>query len=68
MGAQLHEGEPATSFSGSADNNCVELAASDTALALRESDTPTTVLHTHRPQLTALLRHIRTTTPRTVTP
>ncbi|MEV6508901.1 DUF397 domain-containing protein [Streptomyces sp. NPDC051642] len=51
-----------SSYSGSADNNCVELAASDTTLALRESDAPTTVLHTQRPQLTALLRHIKTTT------
>lgn len=52
-----------SSHSGSADNNCVELAASDTTLALRESDAPTVVLHTDRPQLTALLRHIRTTAP-----
>ena len=57
-----------SSYSGSADNNCVELAASDTTLALRESDAPTVVLHTHRPQLTALLRHIKTTTPRTASP
>ncbi|WP_033282116.1 DUF397 domain-containing protein [Streptomyces sp. NRRL F-525] len=54
-----------SSYSGSADNNCVELAASDTTLALRESDNPTVVLRTHRPQLTALLGHIRTTTART---
>lgn len=53
-----------SSYSGSGDNNCVELAASDTTLALRESDTPTTVLHTDHPQLNALLRHIKTTTPR----
>jgi hypothetical protein len=57
-----------SSYSGSGDNNCVELAASDTTLALRESDTPTVVLHTHHPQLTALLRHIKTTTPRTASP
>ncbi|MFD4558336.1 DUF397 domain-containing protein [Streptomyces sp. NPDC058469] len=53
-----------SSYSGSGDNNCVELAASDTTLALRESDAPTVVLNAHRPQLAALLRHIRTTTPR----
>jgi len=52
-----------SSYSGSGDNNCVELAASDTALALRESDVPTVILHTHRPQLNALLQHIKTTTP-----
>ncbi|WP_019058223.1 DUF397 domain-containing protein [Streptomyces prunicolor] len=55
-----------SSYSGSGDNNCVELAASDTTLALRESDDPTVVLHTQRPQLTALLRHIRTSTARAV--
>lgn len=49
-----------SSYSGSGETNCVELGATQHALALRESDTPTTVLHTHRPQLAALLRHIRT--------
>ncbi|MCX5237522.1 DUF397 domain-containing protein [Streptomyces prunicolor] len=53
-----------SSYSGSGDNNCVELAASDTTLTLRESNNPTAVLHTHHPQLAALLRHIKTTTPR----
>ncbi|MEW1829314.1 DUF397 domain-containing protein [Streptomyces sp. NPDC088196] len=54
-----------SSYSGSGDGtNCVELATTQDTLALRESDTPTTVLHTHHPQLTALLRHIKTTTPR----
>ncbi|MEV8538034.1 DUF397 domain-containing protein [Streptomyces sp. NPDC051572] len=55
-----------SSHSGSGDNNCVELAASDTTLALRESDAPTVVLHTDRPQLSALLRHIKTSAARTV--
>ena len=55
-----------SSYSGSADNNCLELAASDTTLALRESDSPTVVLHTQRPQLAALLRHIRTSAAHTV--
>ncbi|WP_327401352.1 DUF397 domain-containing protein [Streptomyces sp. NBC_01288] len=53
-----------SSFSGSAETNCIEIGATPLTLALRESDTPTTVLHTHRPQLTALLRHIKTTTAR----
>ena len=57
-----------SSYSGSGDNNCVELAASDTTLALRESDSPTVALHTQRPQLAALLRHIRTSEVRTVSP
>ncbi|MFI6459537.1 DUF397 domain-containing protein [Streptomyces sp. NPDC050538] len=57
-----------SSYSGSADNNCVELAASDTTLALRESDTPTVVLHTHLPQLAAFLGHIKATSPRTASP
>jgi ribulose-5-phosphate 4-epimerase/fuculose-1-phosphate aldolase len=54
-----------SSYSGSGDGtNCVEIGATRHTLALRESDNPTAVLHTHRPQLTALLRHIRTTTAR----
>ncbi|WP_405863334.1 DUF397 domain-containing protein [Streptomyces sp. NBC_01515] len=58
-----------SSYSGSGDGtNCVELATDQDTLALRESDAPTVVLHTDHPQLTALLRHIKTTTPRTVTP
>ncbi|MFJ9375772.1 DUF397 domain-containing protein [Streptomyces sp. NPDC101455] len=48
-----------SSYSGSAETNCVEIGATPHTLALRESDAPTTVLHTHRPQLAALLRHIR---------
>ncbi|MEW2403042.1 DUF397 domain-containing protein [Streptomyces sp. NPDC046862] len=49
-----------SSYSGSGDGtNCLELARTHPTLALRESDTPTVVLHTHRPQLAALLRHIK---------
>ncbi|GGZ89289.1 DUF397 domain-containing protein [Streptomyces bluensis] len=51
-----------SSYSGSGDNNCVEIAAQEaTTLALRESDAPTVILHTHGPQLAALLRHITAT-------
>ncbi|WP_405950524.1 DUF397 domain-containing protein [Streptomyces prunicolor] len=53
-----------SSYSGSGETNCVEIGATPHTLALRESDSPTVVLNTDRPQLTALLRHIRTTTPR----
>lgn len=49
-----------SSYSGSGDGtNCVELAQTHPTLALRESDAPTVVLHTHGPQLAALLRHIK---------
>ncbi|UUU30944.1 DUF397 domain-containing protein [Streptomyces sp. CA-210063] len=54
-----------SSHSGSGGNNCVELGTAYATLALRESDTPTVVLHTHRPQLTALLDHIKAHTPTT---
>jgi hypothetical protein len=53
-----------SSYSGSGDNNCVELAAAEGTLALRESDDPTVVLHTHRPQLASLLEHIKNLDPR----
>ncbi|MCX5237523.1 DUF397 domain-containing protein [Streptomyces prunicolor] len=54
-----------SSFSGSAETNCIEIGATPHTLALRESDSPTVVLNTDRPQLTALLRHIRTSAART---
>ncbi|WP_405973987.1 DUF397 domain-containing protein [Streptomyces sp. NBC_00988] len=57
-----------SSYSGSGETNCVEIGATPLTLALRESDAPTVLLHTDRPQLAALLRHIRTTTARTVSP
>ncbi|MFI6549678.1 DUF397 domain-containing protein [Streptomyces prunicolor] len=53
-----------SSYSGSGETNCVEIGATPHTLALRESDSPTVVLHTDRPQLTALLRHIRTSAAR----
>ena len=56
-----------SSYSGSGETNCVEIGATPHTLALRESDSPTVVLNTDRPQLAALLRHIKTTTPHTVT-
>ncbi|MET7649746.1 DUF397 domain-containing protein [Streptomyces sp. NPDC005486] len=50
-----------SSFSGGGDgNNCVELASTPTALHLRESDDPATVLTTTRTPLTHLLAAIRT--------
>lgn len=48
-----------SSHSAPGENACVELAAAESTLALRESDEPTAVLHTHRPQLAAFLRHIK---------
>ena len=49
-----------SSYSDGGDgNDCVELAATPTALHLRESDAPATVLTTTRPALTGLLHAIR---------
>ncbi|MEV8021750.1 DUF397 domain-containing protein [Streptomyces sp. NPDC086554] len=45
--------------SGSDGSNCVELAATDTTLLLRESDDPTRILAPTRDALAALLRQIR---------
>ncbi|MGW3407857.1 DUF397 domain-containing protein [Streptomyces sp. NPDC000888] len=48
-----------SSFSGGADGNeCVELAAAEGKLLLRESDTPDRILPLTRTGLTALLRHL----------
>jgi hypothetical protein len=48
-----------SSFSGEGDgDDCVELASTPTALHLRESDAPATVLTTTRPVLTDLLHAI----------
>ncbi|MDF3142950.1 MULTISPECIES: DUF397 domain-containing protein [unclassified Streptomyces] len=50
-----------SSFSGGGDSSdCVELAARQGAVLLRESDDPGTVLEASRPQVTALIRHLRT--------
>ncbi|WP_416966069.1 DUF397 domain-containing protein [Streptomyces sp. Agncl-13] len=52
-----------SSYSGGGEGNaCVELAASPTAIHLRESDTPTTELTTTPTPLTHLLQAIRTGT------
>lgn len=53
-----------SSYSGSGETNCVELGTTGRSLALRESDDPTVVLHTHRPQLASLLEHIKNLDPR----
>nr|WP_063735534.1 DUF397 domain-containing protein [Streptomyces sp. RTd22] len=46
-----------SSFSGTGpDNNCVELAATPSAIHLRESDAPRTVLATAPPALAAFIR------------
>ncbi|MFI6336032.1 DUF397 domain-containing protein [Streptomyces sp. NPDC050535] len=49
-----------SSFSGGADGNeCVELAAADGTLLLRESDDPGRILPVNRDSLIALLRQVR---------
>ncbi|MGW7255980.1 DUF397 domain-containing protein [Streptomyces sp. NPDC054834] len=49
-----------SSFSGGGDSsNCVELAARQGTVLLRESDEPGTVVETDRPRLAALIRHLR---------
>ncbi|MFF4658148.1 DUF397 domain-containing protein [Streptomyces sp. NPDC001381] len=51
-----------SSYSGGSDgNNCLELAATPTALHLRESETPATILTTTPTALANLLAGIRTT-------
>lgn len=51
-----------SSYSGGGDgNNCLEIATSATVLLLRESDEPATVLTTSRPQIAALIGHLRDT-------
>ncbi|MBT2396603.1 DUF397 domain-containing protein [Streptomyces sp. ISL-100] len=48
-----------SSFSGGADGNeCVEVAAADGVIRLRESDEPSQVLSINRAGLTALIRHV----------
>lgn len=50
-----------SSFSGGGDSDdCVELAARQGTVLLRESDDPGTVLEASRPQLAALICHLRT--------
>ena len=45
-----------SSFSGDGGNNCVEIAAAEDGIALRESDSPATVLRASAGALSALLR------------
>ncbi|WP_128433819.1 DUF397 domain-containing protein [Streptomyces cyaneus] len=50
-----------SSFSGGGDSDdCVELAARQGTVLLRESDDPGAVLEASRPQLAALIRHLST--------
>ncbi len=48
-----------SSFSGDGGNNCVEVAATNDGVALRESDSPTEVLITGRAALLSLIRRVR---------
>ncbi|MEV0278653.1 DUF397 domain-containing protein [Streptomyces sp. NPDC050610] len=48
-----------SSFSGDGGNNCIEIAATRSTVALRESETPATTLTTNRTALRALLRHVK---------
>jgi len=51
-----------SSYSGDQDGpNCLEVAAAPVTLLLRESDEPQVVIRTTRPQLAALIRHLRST-------
>ncbi|MFJ8111210.1 DUF397 domain-containing protein [Streptomyces sp. NPDC096132] len=53
-----------SSFSGGADGNeCLELAATDTDLLLRESDDPTRILSLAPTALAALLTHLHPERP-----
>jgi hypothetical protein len=45
-----------SSFSGDGGNNCVEIAAAEGGIALRESDAPSIALRTSSRALSALLR------------
>jgi len=48
-----------SSFSGGGGNNCVEVAATDSGVTLRESDSPTDVLVTGRGALLSLIRGVK---------
>ncbi|WP_405861335.1 DUF397 domain-containing protein [Streptomyces sp. NBC_01515] len=51
-----------SSFSGGGDSDdCVEIAAAPDALHLRESDETGVAMTTARPQLAALITHLRRT-------
>ncbi|MFI7408544.1 DUF397 domain-containing protein [Streptomyces sp. NPDC049627] len=51
-----------SSFSGGGDaSDCVEVAAREDAVLLRESDEPGTMITTTATGLDALIRHLRTT-------
>ncbi|MFH8469672.1 DUF397 domain-containing protein [Streptomyces sp. NPDC017991] len=52
-----------SSFSEASGNNCVEVAAADDGIALRESANPTEVLSTGAGALSALLRSVRSGPP-----
>ncbi|MEU1671688.1 DUF397 domain-containing protein [Streptomyces roseifaciens] len=56
----MSDGWQKSTYSGNGDNNdCVEVAAARDTIALRESDTPTTVLRTTPPALGALIRTLK---------
>jgi hypothetical protein len=50
-----------SSFSGGGDSDdCLEIAACPDTVYLRESDEPAAAITTARPQLAALITHLRT--------
>lgn len=49
-----------SSFSDEGGNNCIEVAADEDGIALRESDSPATLLRTSVSALSALLRSAQT--------
>ncbi|WKU46574.1 DUF397 domain-containing protein [Streptomyces sp. VNUA116] len=54
-----------STYSGNGDNNdCVEVAATGGTIALRESDTPATVVRTTPPALGVLIRTLKAGTGR----
>lgn len=48
-----------SSFSEEGGNNCVEVAATNAGIALRESESPAHVLTMDRALLGALVRHVK---------
>ena len=52
-----------SSFSEASGNNCVEVAATQEGIALRESESPTEILSTGSGALSALLRRVKSGPP-----
>ncbi|MEV5377299.1 DUF397 domain-containing protein [Streptomyces nondiastaticus] len=61
----MAEGWQKSTFSGNEQtNDCVEVAATGNAIALRESDAPRTVVRTTPPALGSLIRTLKAGTGR----